>query len=476
MKTSNKFLCALCATLVFLSGAAQSAEIVVVNFDDPGVGFNDPTPAAPVGGNPGTTLGEQRMIVFEQAAAIWGSWLKSTQPIYLAAFFAPLACDATSGVLGSAGPASVFASFPDLPLADTWYVGALADALSREDLDPGFVDMVARFNGDIGVNPNCLPDLSWYNGLDNNADAATEVDLLTVVMHEMAHGLGFLDLASESTGQFFGSDDPANPIPFLPDVYLTNMFDLDLDLSWEDLTDAQRLASQANSNRLVWTGDVVTQYAQWVLDARFSVLVQEPSPFAGSYEAQPATFGPQIAEGDSGLIGNLKNAQDGVGVGTDGCEPITNNVRHRIAIIDRGTCTFTQKVANAQTAGAKGVIIINNGPGLPPMGGDDPTITITSVGISQADGELFRTAVTDPPTQVKIRYDRNFASGLSEGYVRLYAPSPVQPGSSKSHFDVSANPNLLMEPFINSDLVPIDFLDLTPRVFKDIGWNLLPQQ
>jgi hypothetical protein len=474
MKTSNKFLCALCATFVFLSGAAQSADIVVLNFDDPGIGFNDPTPVAPVGGNPGTTLGEQRMIVFEQAAAIWGSWLKSTQTIYLAAFFGPLACDATSGVLGSAQPASIFANFPDLPLADTWYYGALADALSREDLDPGFVDMAARFNGDIGVNPDCLPGLNWYNGLDNNANAETEVDLLTVVIHEMAHGLGFIDLASERTGQFFGSDDPQNPIPFFPDVYLTNMYDLDFDQSWELLTDAERLASQANSNRLVWTGEVVTRYAQWVLEGRFSVMVQAPSPFAGSYEAQPATFGPQILEGDS-LIGNLKNARDDVGVTTDGCEPITNNVRHRIAIIDRGSCTFTQKVANAQAAGAKGVIIINDGPGLPPMGGDDPTITITSVGVSQADGDLFRDAVTDPPTQVKIRYDREILSGLSEGYMRLYAPNPVEPNSSKSHFDVSANPNLLMEPLYNDDLKPIEFLDLTPRVFKDIGWNLLPQ-
>ncbi len=103
----------------------------MINFDEPGVGFNDPTPADPVGGNPGTTLGEQRLFLFEYAADLWGAQLKSTETIYLAAFFGPLQCDATSGVLGSASPLSVFANFPNAPLADTWYVIALADALAR---------------------------------------------------------------------------------------------------------------------------------------------------------------------------------------------------------------------------------------------------------------------------------------------------------------------------------------------------------
>ena len=58
--------------------------------------------------------------------------------------------------------------------------------------------------------------------------------------------------------------------------------------------------------------------------------------------------------------------------------------------------------------------------------------------------------------------------------MRLYAPAVVAPGSSGSHWDVSATPNLLMEPFINSDLRAIDTLDLTPALMQDIGWTLLP--
>jgi hypothetical protein len=54
---------------------ASAATIVINNINAPGVGFNDPTPRAPVGGNPGTTLGAQRLFIFNYAAAIWGSIL-----------------------------------------------------------------------------------------------------------------------------------------------------------------------------------------------------------------------------------------------------------------------------------------------------------------------------------------------------------------------------------------------------------------
>src|SRR5262249_11785193 len=61
---------ALSAALV--TARAQAAIIVVDNFDAPGGGFNDATPAAPVGGNTGTTLGQQRLNAVQYAADIWG--------------------------------------------------------------------------------------------------------------------------------------------------------------------------------------------------------------------------------------------------------------------------------------------------------------------------------------------------------------------------------------------------------------------
>ena len=55
---------------------------------------------------------------------------------------------------------------------------------------------------------------------------------------------------------------------------------------------------------------------------------------------------------------------------------------------------FDDKVKFAQNAGAIGVIMMNNIPGDPiPMGGDDTTITIPSVMISKADGDLIEAAM-----------------------------------------------------------------------------------
>lgn len=460
----QKILFSIVATMsLAFASAAWSAQIVVVNFDaGTGQGFDDPTPAAPVGGNPGTTIGEQRLNVFQVAAQSWGDTLQSDVPIFLAAFFQPLDCTENSAVLGSAGPLQVFADFPGAPLSNVWYYGALADSIAGVDLDEVSFDMVARFNGDIGINPNCLVGQSWYNGYDHSNDPASEVDLLSVVMHEFAHGLGNLEIVSEADGSLF----------ILPDVYMLNMYDTTTGKGWGDMTDAERLASQVNSGNLVWTGGSVTADATMVLGPRPSVVALNPKGVAGSYEAQQASYGPGLRE-NGGTTGKMVVVDDGVGVGSDGCEPIQNNVRGKIALIDRGACSFALKSAYAQLAGAKGVVVVNNQPtGLAPMGGSELIpMTIPSVGMSNADGSALKAAAARNSV-AKLILDGNFKAGMQDGFVRLYAPNPVAPGSSKSHWDTSATPNLLMEPFISDDLAPTIFLDLTPNLFEDIGWTL----
>jgi hypothetical protein len=104
----------------------QGSTIIIRNVNEPGVGFNDPTPATPVGGNPGTTLGQQRLNVFQRAAEIWGATLRSNVPIVIEGRFTSLG----SGVLGSAGTTAIFRGFPNVPFGDTWYHYALANALA----------------------------------------------------------------------------------------------------------------------------------------------------------------------------------------------------------------------------------------------------------------------------------------------------------------------------------------------------------
>jgi len=163
-------------------------------------------------------------------------------------------------------------------------------------------------------------------------------------------------------------------------------------------------------------------------------------------------------------------ANDGTGTTSDGCEAFINSalVGGKIAFLDRGTCTFVQKVKDAQNAGAIAVVIADNGSGLSGMTGIDPTITIPSVMISKSDGTTIRNKISSG-VAVTMHISSTTRAGASpDGYARLYAPSPLQSGSSVSHFDVLASPNLLMEPMINSDLT--DNVDLTRYLFEDIGW------
>lgn len=57
---------------------ARAANVTLINGDaGTVVGLNDPTAAAPLGGNPGRTIGEQRRIAYQYAMDLWGAVLQS---------------------------------------------------------------------------------------------------------------------------------------------------------------------------------------------------------------------------------------------------------------------------------------------------------------------------------------------------------------------------------------------------------------
>ncbi len=121
---------------------------------------------------------------------------------------------------------------------------------------------------------------------------------------------------------------------------------------------------------------------------------------------QPINLSPQNQAAAFGaasynISGQLILAIDGQGTPNDICSAITNNVAGKIALIDRGMCTFESKVKRAQTAGAIGVLIANNNNnGLPAMTDDPNTtgVTIPSLGISQADGNTLKNQLTQGAT------------------------------------------------------------------------------
>ena len=67
MKIKSLAVCTAAVLCAAISSAHGQARITLVNLDKPGIGLNDPTPVTPVGGNPGKTLGQQRMISYQFA-------------------------------------------------------------------------------------------------------------------------------------------------------------------------------------------------------------------------------------------------------------------------------------------------------------------------------------------------------------------------------------------------------------------------
>jgi hypothetical protein len=320
------------------------------------------------------------------------------------------------------------------------------------------LDINATFNSNLNGNVSCLNGRMWYYGFDGNEGA--NIELLPVVLHEMGHGLGFSTLVGSGGAESGG----------LQDLYETFIRDNTLGQTWDNMSQAQRAASAINTGNVVWNGLFTTAHAPLQLGGVPTMFVNSGGGLPATILVGTAGFGPALTE--SGITGNIVLVNDVLAPVTDGCEAFTNGgaISGNIALIDRGLCAFTIKALAAQNAGATAVIIANNVAGATPpgLGGADPSITIPVVSVTQNDGNAIKAALGGG-VNVTIGLDPNQLAGTdTSNRVKLYAPNPYENGSSISHFDVSALPNLLMEPAINNDLS--NDVDLTLALFTDLGW------
>src|SRR5215472_9938322 len=83
------------------------------------------------------------------------------------------------------------------------------------------------------------------------------------------------------------------------------------------------------------------------------------------------TFGAALGQfNDFGVVANAAYSTTSP---TNGCSAISTNLTGEIALIARGSCTFSTKIRNAQTAGATGVIVYQNVAGDPTAMAQDGT-------------------------------------------------------------------------------------------------------
>lgn len=464
--------------------SASAATIVITSRDAAGVGFNDPTPVAPVGGNPGTTLGQQRYNVYRYVADIWERNIDSNVTIKVSAGWEKLTCTQDAAVLGSAGAYRYWFNFPG-GKPETWYPQALANKLAGTNLagsKPDDFDIKTQFNINLG-NPDCLAGSPFYLGLDGNA--GDKVNFVATLLHEIGHGLGFaVGTVHPAYGLRVNRTFTAYTEDGLPHVWEEFMYDNLIGKSWLNMNYLERQASAVNPLQLAWTGPNAVAGAAMLR----KLPVLKPASPAG---AQPlldynaASFGAALPL--SGTWGALAPVATQPGETGPGCDPFnaanTMAAKGKVALISRGGCAFTQKVKNAQNAGAIGAILYNNTAGGLVPGGTDGSITIRAAGVSQADGQALIAAAAaaakfgsrGSPGAVTISFSEDPARRAGAdmaGRPLLYTPAALALGSSVSHWDVSASPNLLMEPNISPDLgtIMVAPKDLTVPLLKDIGW------
>ena len=471
--------------------ASQAATITIVSRDPAGTGFTDPTPVAPVGGNMGTTLGQQRLNVYRYVADIWEANLNSNVEIKVSAGWEPLTCTASSAVLGSAGAWNIWHDFPN-SRPGQWYPQALANKLAGVNLTDGTpddgtgygnFDIKTQFNVNLG-NPDCLAGNGFYLGLDGNA--AGKVNFAATLLHELGHGLGFSVVSVQtSTGYRIAADGSAYvQNGGLPSVWEPFMYDNTAGKTWLNMTSAERRVSALNNLKLAWNGPNAVAGAS-ILTGTPMVTATSPAGNVASLDYSPSAFGPAVPT--SGRLGALAVLTPQTGETGPGCEPFNAANRAAVAgkvpIISRGTCSFAIKVKNAQDAGAIAVLLANNVDGAIAPGGADATVTIPSVGITQADGNRLKAAVAAAKpyssravagvVTASLAIDPLRKAGAdAAGRPLLYTPTVLASGSSVSHWDITAFPNLLMEPNISSDLTlqVSPPKDLTLPLLKDIGW------
>ena len=121
---------------------------------------------------------------------------------------------------------------------------------------------------------------------------------------------------------------------------------------------------------------------------------------ATTYEVDQMEFSPNAPAG--GLTADLAAPTDPLGCTADTWTGV--DVAAKIALVSRGACPFATKAANAEAAGAAGVVIYNNVPDVQLFGtlGAEGVVSVPVAGVRQADGQALATALASGPVNVTL--------------------------------------------------------------------------
>ncbi|MGC2063325.1 MAG: PKD domain-containing protein [Thermodesulfovibrionales bacterium] len=164
------------STLGLMDATAAS---VTVNYSLPGPGFWD--------GDTCEAWPAAAQAAFDYAVSIWATQISSSVPVVIEACWAS---SFTGNILGHGGATGNYYGNMGMPFVDTFYPVALINAVRGNDLMNGAEAEIA-----VAFNMN----YSWYYGTDGNTPSG-KIDFVSVVLHEIGHGLGFSGTMRISSG------------------------------------------------------------------------------------------------------------------------------------------------------------------------------------------------------------------------------------------------------------------------------------
>src|SRR6266702_1108301 len=256
----------------------------------------------------------------------------------------------------------------------TQAVCAVFDAQAKQDhgshvsgIAAGVANTCAPFVGCTlsGIAPKAF--LGSYNVFPGNVLGASSHDISKAVEAAVADGMDVLNLSLGGTAN--------------PDDVLVNAVNA--------ATDAGVVVAIAAGNAGPGAGTIESH---GIADKVITVGASTNPHFIGipTTVTGIGTFGAAVGEFASYVP--AVTAYYVLTTPSNGCSAISQNLSNSIALIRRGTCTFTTKVRNAQNAGAIGVIVINSQQGDPiamAQDGTTPVPTIPAVMVSITNGNAM---------------------------------------------------------------------------------------
>jgi len=296
----------------------------------------------------------------------------------------------------------------------------------------GIAAGVAGTSCGAGFDPSCtlsgIAPKAWlgsYNVFPGNVVSATSHTISKAVEEAVSDGMDVLNLSLGGTAS--------------PDDVLVNAVN--------SAVDAGLVVAIAAGNSGPAPGTVESP---GIADKVITVGASTNPHFLGISVSTPGlgTFGAALGQFNNfvppvtasySMVSSASNVQ--------GCNPIADNFSGMIALIKRGTCTFSTKIRNAQTAGATGVLVINNQLGDPTAMAQDGTPaqpTIPAAMVSLTNGNLMGTSgtVTVDGTTVKEFYSDGAGADILAQFSSRGPPLISNPGSGMSSTSDKIKPDV----------------------------------